>query len=121
MQAIQLLAATSQRFDYAIDLFFDLVERYLGSCTTFSRDALAIRRMQNYDQTLAKLVSKQWTSSGERNYLDLTKPLDRIKALRQAFDSRNDRTTCNATCFFGQRKSSPIFCESFQMLQSLQK
>ncbi|KAK3725447.1 hypothetical protein LTR37_000417 [Vermiconidia calcicola] len=121
MQAIQLLAATSQRFDYAVDLFFDLVERYLGSCTSSNWDSFAMRRMQNYDQTLAKLVSKQWTLSGERSNLDLTKPLDRIKALRHAFDSRSDRTTCNVISLFQQRTSSPVFCESFQMLQSLQR
>ena len=131
MQAIQLLASVSDRFDTTVDLFFDLVERSCaenrGQCRTSSlvapcTDSFSTRMMQNYDQTLVRLISKQRSTNGMPNEWNLTRPMERIRALRFAYEFHDDSPLMTKSCILGMRRtSSTLFCESLRMLHSLEK
>ena len=130
MQAIQLLASTHERFDDAVDLFFDLVER---SCMQQRSQTLALSKarprsdvmanqtIHTFDETLVKLISKQWSLKGPKDKLDVIRPLQRINALRKDFALREIQRArqipgCRATSF-----ASTVFFESQSMLLSISK
>lgn len=129
-QAIQLLASIYSRFDEAVDLFFDLVERFCAQGRTrgtieadaaICADVIATRMMQNYDQTLLKLISKHWNAIGPLGNWDIFRPLDRIKALRDVYEMPEGS---KASIFsFLRRKDSrfSLFCESQKVLRKIQK
>lgn len=94
MQAIQLLASVYDRLDQTIDLFFDLVERFCaqswsrGTMSTSANGCISpfpARMMQNYDQTLLKLISKHWIASGPTGTWDIVRPIERIRDLRDVY------------------------------------
>lgn len=128
LQAIRLLASVSKRFDAAIDLFFDLVERFCaqnhvqGRVQGYTLD-FAVRMTQNYDQTLVKLISRQW-SKERRPTWNIEKPVDRIKNLRQIYGSRDDMSMKSVRAFSIRKRQLPVsmlFSESLEVLRSIRK
>ena len=130
MQSIQLLASTSKRFDAAVDLFFDLLERFCARGRDHSKFDLRVtilpgdttgRIMQNYDQTLVKLISKHWSKNGPDGGWNLAKPLERIKALGLQYEARDNTTLARVSRFGRSRLPVGLFCESQRMLRSIKK
>ena len=122
LQAIRLLASVSKRFDAAIDLFFDLVERFCAQNHVQGSD-FGVRMMQNYDQTLVKLISRQW-SRERRPTWNIEKPIDRIKNLRQICGSRDDMSMKSVGALSIRKRQLPeskLFSESLEVLRSLRK
>ncbi len=129
MQAIQLLASVYSRLDETIDLFFDLVERFCAQSRShgathanidISTDTFAARTIQNYDQTLLKLISKHWDASGPTGSWDILRPLDRIIDLRDVYEwSDGSRTSIFAR--FRRKNASTLFSESYKILRKVQK
>lgn len=131
LQAIQLLASSSQ-FDRAIELFFDLVERFCAHRRSQSRspggmaiskDAFGLRTMQNYDQTLVKLLSKRWHATGATQW-DISRPQARIHALRQMYDEVDTDSMSILSGFKRRRRRvTPciLFFESSRMLRAIKK
>lgn len=122
LQAIRLLASVSKRFDEAIDLFFDLVERFCAQSHGQGKpDSFAARMMQNYDQTLVKLISRQWSKGRRATQWNVETPIERIKTLRQIYDFRDNMSIRSVRTFTKRQPSSILFSESLQVLRSIQK
>lgn len=128
MQAIQLLAVVQGRLNDAMDFFFDLVERYCmyhrGQGRIADRtpgDQHTDPTMQNYDQTMVKLISKHWDGSVRRSKLDVQRPLERIEALRHNFAVKQSRRTSVLPCAGMSPLCSTWFSESEQLLRSIQQ
>lgn len=117
----------TKRFDAAVNLFFDLVERSCAQSRGHGKiqgcsDAFAFRMMQNYDQTLVKLISRQWSKDGRATRWNVEAPMERIRDLRQIYDFRDSGSIRSVRTFRRrQQPSSALFNESMQVLQSIRK
>ena len=129
MQAIQLLASIYDRFNQAIDLFFDLVERSCAQSRTLGimqnnsarcADVSATRMMQNYDQMLLKLISKHWNAVGLLGNWDVYHALERIKALQDVYEVR-ERSKATIFSLFKRNDAASLFCETRRVLRRIQK
>jgi hypothetical protein len=132
LQSIRLLASIPKRFDTAIDLFFDLVERSCAhshgqgkfySATAGRSSVNTTCMMQNYDQILAKLISRQWSKGNGFIRWNVQAPIDRIKNLRQIYD-HGDAMSIRSVRTFSRRRqytSTAIFSESERILHKIRK
>lgn len=77
--------------------------------------------MQNYDQTLVKLISRQWAKANGSIRWNAETPIDRIKSLRKIYEFHDDMTVKSSSPFRRQKSSSTLFCESLEVLQSIHK
>jgi hypothetical protein len=120
----------SKRFDTAVELFFDLVERFCAQSrgdgkiqgyTAAYTDAFAIRMMQNYDQTLVKLISRQWSKDGRVTKWNVQKPIDRIKTLRKIYEFRDNVSVMSVGTFRRRQSSSNLFSESLEVLRTIRR
>lgn len=120
IQAISLLASSEDRFPAAVDLFFDLVDRYSAvSRCAGETNVRRSRTLQSYDQTFVKIfLSKLWASGGLFN---VDNSLWRIKCIREDFAMRDQRLLSRVRRLGGRRTHSVIFGDSVKILQSMQR
>jgi hypothetical protein len=77
--------------------------------------------MQNYDQTLVKLVSRQWSKDGRASIWNVQKPIDRIKTLRKIYEFRDNMSMLSVGTFRKRQSSSTLFSESLEVLRTIRK
>ena len=129
IQAISLLAMCEKRFDAAVDLFFDLVDRFCArvrdakndddAVESVYTDAYAMRMLQNYDQTFVKVfLSKQWLAHGGFNF---DNPLQRIKGIRRDNGLQENLAMACVRSLSGRKNSNSIFGDSVKVLKIMQR
>ncbi len=127
LQAISLLASSRQRFNVAIDLFFDLVDRFcsrhrgqglLRSYGAAYTDAL----MQNYDQIFVRqILSRHWPSGGIDSCCNMENALQRIDTLKHDYEFRDTRALSWLRDLGLFRNTPSVFCDSIKVLRSMQR